>query len=244
MEYVAEPQRGIARARNRAVAACGDADFVAFVDDDELPEPDWLVSLSAVQAAARADVVVGRVEPAFDAPPPAWVLAGRYFERPRHATGQRMDWGITGNVLISRAVLDRYTPPFDERYNLSGGEDTHFFMRARDDGALIVSADDAVVFERIPPERTRWHWIMRREYRRGNTLSLCMRDLHPGLDRRARRIGQGLLRIVQGLLLLAGAPFRRGFDLAPGIHRMCFGFGLLTGLFGYRYEQYEHERYG
>ena len=245
IEYVAEPERGIARARNRAVAAaaCADVDFVAFIDDDEMPEPDWLASLCEVQAASKADVVVGRVTPRFESPPPQWIVDGKYFSRPRHGNGQRVYWAITGNVLISRALLARYQPPFDERFNLSGGEDTHFFMRARDDRALMVSADDALVFEDISPERTSWRWIMRREYRRGNTLSLCMLDLHPGVYRRSRRAGQGVYRIAQGVVLLALVPLGEQWDLPRAVHRLCLGAGLLTGLIGLRYEQYIHGQY-
>ncbi|HEV2641871.1 MAG TPA: glycosyltransferase [Candidatus Elarobacter sp.] len=240
--YVHEPERGIARARNRAVNACADTDFVAFVDDDEVPEPDWLVCLFRVQASTRADVVVGRVLTRFVTTPPKWVLEGRYLELPRRATGTRVNWAVTGNVLIARHLLRRYSPPFDERFNLSGGEDTHFFMRANDDGALMVSADDAIVFEDTPADRTTWRSIMRREYRRGNTLSLCMLDLHPTTIRRVRRIGQGLYRFAQGLGLLVLIPVAGRQNFYRAVHRMCLGAGLLTGLLGLRYEQYMHER--
>ena len=242
VEYVAEPQRGIARARNRAVAACGDTDYVAFIDDDEVPESDWLVSLFSVQASTHADVVVGRVLSRFETPPPKWVLEGRFLELPRRATGTRVDWAITGNVLIARHLLDRYCPPFDERFNLSGGEDTHFFMRAYDDGAVMVSADDAIVFEDTPSERTTLRSIMLREYRRGNTLSLCMLDLHPSLARRVRRVGQGVYRLLQGLGFLLLAPVEGRNNVYRAVHRMCLGAGLLTGLLGLRYEQYMHEQ--
>ncbi len=242
VDYVPEPQRGIARARNRAVAACRETDFVAFVDDDEVPEPDWLVSLFDVQASTNADVVVGRVLSRFDTPPPNWVLAGGFLELPRRATGTRVNWALTGNVLIARHLLDRYSPPFDERFNLSGGEDTHFFMRANDDGAVMVSDDDAIVFEDTPADRTTWRSIMRREYRRGNTLSLCMLDLHPSLIRRVRRVGQGGYRLLQGLGLLFLVPVVGRGNYYRGVHRLCLGAGLLTGLLGLRYESYTHER--
>jgi succinoglycan biosynthesis protein ExoM len=242
VQYVAEPQRGIARARNRAVAACAETDFVAFIDDDEVPESDWLVSLFAVQASTAADVVVGRVLSRFDTPPPKWAMAGGFLELPRRATGTRVSWALTGNVLIARHLLEQYTPPFDERFNLSGGEDTHFFMRANDDGAVMVSADDAIVFEDTPSERTTWRSIMRREYRRGNTLSLCMLDLHPSLIRRVRRVGQGVYRLLQGLGLLLLVPVVGRGNFYRGVHRLCLGAGLLTGLLGLRYESYMHER--
>ena len=56
-----EPRRGIPYARNRAIASIeGRADFVAFVDDDEIPAPEWLDELLHVQRSYDADVVAGR----------------------------------------------------------------------------------------------------------------------------------------------------------------------------------------
>src|SRR5690606_359612 len=41
-----EPRRGIPFARNTALKVAGtDVDFVAFVDDDEVPDPHWLDEL-------------------------------------------------------------------------------------------------------------------------------------------------------------------------------------------------------
>ena len=47
--YTVEPRRGIPFGRNTAVRTAGDADFVAFLDDDEVAEPDWLTELLRVQ---------------------------------------------------------------------------------------------------------------------------------------------------------------------------------------------------
>ena len=66
--YVHEPRPGISHARNRGVAEAK-GDFVAFIDDDELPAPNWLESLLLTQRTYRADVVLGPVRPVFDRPP-------------------------------------------------------------------------------------------------------------------------------------------------------------------------------
>ena len=45
LESYTEPRRGIPFARNTAVArALGTADFIAFIDADEVPEPPWPAS--------------------------------------------------------------------------------------------------------------------------------------------------------------------------------------------------------
>jgi len=58
------------------------------------------------------------------------MVDGGFFERPRHLDGELIDYARTSNVLIRHDVLQRHTPPFDPAYGLSGGEGTHFFMRA------------------------------------------------------------------------------------------------------------------
>ena len=57
IEYVTEPRRSISHARNAALAkATGEA--IAFIDDDEWPQPDWLINhLSELQRPGVAGVL-------------------------------------------------------------------------------------------------------------------------------------------------------------------------------------------
>src|SRR5579863_10413038 len=61
LTYLVEPVRGIARARNRAVAISR-SPFLAFIDDDEWAMPEWIGALERRQNLSDADVVIGRVE--------------------------------------------------------------------------------------------------------------------------------------------------------------------------------------
>ena len=53
LRAVIEAERGIAQVRNRLVAEAlkSDAQFIAMIDDDEWPEPNWIARIS--QGAAR-----------------------------------------------------------------------------------------------------------------------------------------------------------------------------------------------
>src|SRR5262245_48697334 len=42
LKYVIEPKRGLTYARNRAIAEAGPVDFIASIDDDEVPSAAWL----------------------------------------------------------------------------------------------------------------------------------------------------------------------------------------------------------
>jgi glycosyltransferase involved in cell wall biosynthesis len=75
--YVHEPQQGISYARNACLDHLPtDCDFFALIDDDEVPEPDWLDQLLLAQSKTKADVVQGRVVPHFEEPVPRWIAEG------------------------------------------------------------------------------------------------------------------------------------------------------------------------
>ena len=104
---------------------------MAFVDDDEWPEPGWLSALLRTQREYGADIVAGPSVPIYEPPEVDWIVKGGFFERPRFATGTRLDNARTSNVLIASRVLEAIDPAFDDRFGMTGGEDTHFFARAR-----------------------------------------------------------------------------------------------------------------
>ena len=79
--YCVEPQQNIALARNVAVS-CASGDFVAFVDDDEVPIKRWLLALFEACDRYGADGVLGPVKPFFEERPPDWIVKGKFYERP------------------------------------------------------------------------------------------------------------------------------------------------------------------
>ena len=91
IRYCVEPRQGIALARNKAVEnATGD--FVAFLDDDEFPAPEWLLTLFRTIEEQKVDGVLGPVRPFFDKGAPRWVKEGGFYDRPEHKTGYALSW--------------------------------------------------------------------------------------------------------------------------------------------------------
>jgi succinoglycan biosynthesis protein ExoM len=239
IKYVVEPKPGISAARNTGVRHAGAVDFVAFVDDDEWVDPSWLVELLRAQERTHAQVVVGPVIPAFEEiQPPGWVAKGRFFAAQTHAPDEQLHFAYTGNVLVHKSVLEPAGAPFNERFGLLGGEDTHFFMRVYLRGAKIVWAANARVYESIPAARMTVSWLLRREYRRGNTLSLCLRELEDSGPRRVKRVAHGLARLGQAGVLVVGSPAFGRQVLVRGLQRAAFGAGLITGLGAHSYREY------
>jgi glycosyltransferase involved in cell wall biosynthesis len=169
--YAAEPERNIALARNTALAhATGD--FIAFIDDDEFPAPNWLLNLFRTRETHQVAGVLGPVKPHFELQPPQWLIKGGFYERPTHPTGFVMPWQEcrTGNVLLRRDIVDSSEPPFRREFG-SGGSDQDFFRRMIERGYRFVWCNEAVVYEVVPPARWSRRFMIHRGLLRGrNTL--------------------------------------------------------------------------
>jgi len=164
--YCVEAEQSIARARNRAVANAR-GDFIAFIDDDELPIKDWLLALFTACKELDADGVLGPVKPHFDTEPPKWITRGRIHERTNYPTGFRIDGGQgrTGNVLLKRALFLSGETPFKPEFVT--GEDQDFFRRKIAAGHVFVWCSEAIAYEVIPPARWKRTFILRRALMRG-----------------------------------------------------------------------------
>ncbi|MFQ5415450.1 MAG: glycosyltransferase [Myxococcota bacterium] len=245
LRYRIEKRRGIAQARNAALAAClGRADLVAFLDDDELPERDWLVELVRVQRETGADAVTGPCLPLYAAEPPDWVEAGDFFVRPRWKTGHRLEIAYTGNVLVTTRSLAEMESLFDERLGLIGGEDTDFFLRFSRAGHGIVWCDTAVIRDEVPEECATLRWILARAYRNGAATAYIARKLDPGPER-ALRVGfHGLRCLAKAAVFLLASPLRGRAAAARALHLASFGVGRIGGLAGLQHSEYRVIRGG
>lgn len=162
LTYCVEPRQNIALARNKALANA-QGDFIAFIDDDEYPAPDWLYLLFKTCEASGADGVLGPVKPDFEQEPPKWAKKGGFFERPSHKTGHAINLSDarTGNVLFRRKILDGPGALFRIQFG-TGGEDVDFFREKMDKGCVFVWCNEAVVYESVPPTRCTRSYLLRR----------------------------------------------------------------------------------
>jgi succinoglycan biosynthesis protein ExoM len=242
LKYFSEPQRGISHVRNKAVAEVAPAaDFVLFIDDDEVPEPAWLEELLIAQTAYDADVVAGPSLPFFPViDTPAWVIKGKFFEAPRFTTGHLLEYTGTNNVLIRAHILRELDRVFDDRFAITGGEDTHLFMRLYRAGYKLVWADLAVVHEWIPQSRTNLTWILQRGYRSYSTYGLCEKELEPLVKVLVRRTLTGSGRIAIGIISLLPSIFLGKSQTVQALLQIARGAGMLSGLMGKSYNEYQN----
>ncbi|MBZ5526370.1 MAG: ChbG/HpnK family deacetylase [Acidobacteriia bacterium] len=166
IRYCMQPEQNIALTRNAAIA-CASGDFVAFIDDDEFPVQDWLLTLFRASQKFAVDGVLGPVLPHFDQQPPRWILKGKFYERATYPTGLVIDWtkGRTGNVLLSSALFSPGSPPF--RPQFQSGEDQDFFERMINAGRVFIWCNEAVAYESVPPVRWKRSFMLKRALFRG-----------------------------------------------------------------------------
>lgn len=238
--YVSEPRRGIPFARNVLVSSARGlgAELLAFIDDDEVPEPNWLDELLRVMRESGAEVVTGPVLPAFEGAVPPWIQRGRFFDRERHRTGSFQERAVTGNVLLRLDLLAEMPAPFDERRPLSGGTDTHLFRRIVTGGHRIAWADDAVVHEWNPATRLTAKWLVRRSFRVSSNWSASESELEPGVRVRSIRVGKALARIAQGIALLPVGLMAGRHILVKATQHVATGVGYLAGMTGHELQEY------
>jgi succinoglycan biosynthesis protein ExoM len=237
LKYVVESRRGVAQARNRALLEAEDPDYIAFIDDDEFPTSRWLDELLWTRACFKADVVCGPILPSYAAGVPEWIKDGTFFSRHVYATGYAVETCSTGNVLITRRVVNT-VQAFDERFSVTGGEDAHFFRRARQAGFEIVCSGGGIVYENVPPSRGCLHGILRRAYQAGNSSVLCESSLD---RRRTTRVIQAMKacgRILRGSASACAWPICGRGTLAKGLKDLFVGAGMLSALAGKSFQAY------
>lgn len=236
--YAVEPERNIALARNRGVALALErgADWIAFVDDDEVVPPRWIGEMLLARTEYRADVVMGRVVHDFPPGTPRWLAHPRFFGGDTRRSGARLPVANTNNVLVAAHLLQVPGGPFDPRFGITGGSDSHLFMRLNHEGARIVYAGEAVAQETIPESRAHTGWVLRRAFRVGNTAMLCERALPAG--RPGLRLLKASMRLGYGAATLPLAVLGRA-RLMHSLWNVAYGFGAAAGLLGIRYQEYK-----
>jgi succinoglycan biosynthesis protein ExoM len=180
--YVHEPSPGISHARNAGVAAA-QGEFLAFIDDDETAEPDWLANLHRALIGHQADIGTGPVHPVFENKASLGWDPAPFFYGKREAmpTGGELQSARTGNIMLRVATCFDGTPPFDARLGRSGGEDTDFTHGLHRKGRKIIWVADAVIHEFWPDAKASLPAFLRRKLvtARNTTLVRIARNARP-----------------------------------------------------------------
>jgi succinoglycan biosynthesis protein ExoM len=251
--FVHCPHPGIPMARNAALRAAlhAGADFIAFLDDDEVAPPRWLALLVRALQESGADAVQGGV---LALPPLAEdIAAGKTSAGTREPAGP-LSWEpceslATCNVLFkARLVAPPLSLRFDESMRFTGGSDREFFMRAHKRGARLLRVHDVDVFEDAHPRRRTLAYQAARAFAAGSNYFVRMSKNEPGpvaAVRIALRVVErslaGVVKLaLSAALLLALRPRSAHLHWRKGCTSLCFAAGCLSPVAGVRAHPYRN----
>jgi succinoglycan biosynthesis protein ExoM len=251
VHYVHEPRRGIPQARNAVVAKALEvkASWLAFIDDDETAEPNWIAQLYNGAKAYAADAIGGPIIRDYPQKMPFW---GVKRDPPPYAPiqeGEVVDMLPTYNAIASMRLF-RHPPDgmglsFDESLAFSGGEDTRLGEQAVARGARMIWTNKAVVHEIVCYSRLTFAHNLRLAYHCG-LYQFVLFESMPDVERVTARIVFRALRgaasgvvwvLLLPMLAIVSPPTFKQRALTSG-RQFAYVAGTLLGLTGIKSQYY------
>jgi glycosyltransferase involved in cell wall biosynthesis len=209
--YIFESGAGSSYARNRAIKESR-GDFIMFVDDDAVADPDWAAEMLEEMEHRHLDVACGMVLPRWGCPPPPWLGPRLYVRLAVHdaarleavsmAECDTIHNYFSANVGFRRRAFEVFGN-FRQDLGVVGGnpmsgEDTELFARIMARGGVVGFAPRARVHHLIPAERMRRSYLRRKSYAFGYGSALAGGHTHNHLDKLARNAIRLIAALARG----------------------------------------------
>ena len=238
LDYRTSGKGNISLARNLAVeTASRHSDWVAMVDDDCEPEPNWLCAYLDVLAATGADCATGPMNLRVPAGSPNWLHEQPFFDDVRFelTDASPMKVAATNNSIIRASFLRKYPEiRFLPELGKLGGEDMVFYRTAHAAGLQIRFAKSAGVWGNEPTERATFMHQLKYRFWLGNSMFVTNSYFGESKGRLFLRGGKmaaaAMLRPFGRMLRLRSPQWRYG------VASCASGLGLITGVLGFKKE--------
>ncbi|HTW73109.1 MAG TPA: glycosyltransferase [Acetobacteraceae bacterium] len=238
-------QPGVSRARNAGAQSCH-TPYIAYIDDDAIPAPDWIERIVAALAVSPPPAILGgRALPIWEAPLPAWwphslrgILSiievegqGAYGDPALPPGLAPYTVNMVANVAHLRAVGGFADTVGRFGNALLSDEDVQLAWRLRDAGLPVRFDSRIVVHHQIQAARLTPAWLLSRLYWQGVSTVLTRRLL-----KRSEEVWRELPRRLAVALLCA--PFALLPRTSPRLigprWRFAYALGFVRSAFGWR----------
>lgn len=182
MRIIHEPQVGLSRARNLAMTHAK-GKYVAFLDDDAVPDPSWLAALLAGLCQYGVSVVGGSIRLGFQAKMPDWLgiehrllLAELLYNGHDIPSIGASQYICGGNMATYASTFER-VGGFAESFGrvgslLRSSEELEWCRRVQAVGSSVAFIYSAQVEHLIGPSRLKLSYFYRRGYWQGRSDAL------------------------------------------------------------------------
>lgn len=175
--YIFEPNPGLSHARNTGIKE-SKGNIIAFIDDDVYLDPDWVTEvLHIFQDHPEASCMGGKSIPQFEIERPEWLTDQLLIPYGSTNSGDNIKtmlypehpFGL--NMAFKREVFTQvgmFNPSLGrKKKNLLSNEESELFWRINQAGLNVIYAPKALLYHRIPAERTCKEWVLSRYYWQG-----------------------------------------------------------------------------
>ena len=232
---------GLSGARNSGIAVAK-SQIIAFLDDDAVATPDWLMLLSEEFTDPQVLGTGGAVTPLWLGKAPAWlpeeffwVVGCTYLGMPQ--TVQTIRNPVGANMAFRREVFDAvggFRNGIGRVGTLPVGcEETELCIRARQHwprGAFLYQPE-ARVFHRVPGHRTSWRYFCERCFAEGRSKAVITSyvgakdSLSSELTYTLRTLSKGIVHhILNGVFRLDVCGFLRAATINSGFMITMMGY--------------------
>ncbi len=213
LHYLVETRQSSSYARNTGIQA-GDAELVAFIDDDEEIDTHWYEVVYREMQARDYAYLGGPylARPGLRLPvwlPPSYRAAtGVHDPKPRAIFGAGHAGNLnSGNAVIRRSVFTQIGL-YSEKLGRSGvgllaEEDADLYRRIQAAGFVGLFVPELIIYHHVPPERMTKRYHRRWAFWRGVSLGVVDRE-QP--EATAYRFGVPQYRLGRALRALLGVP--------------------------------------
>lgn len=234
-----ETEQGISPARNRGFKE-GAGEYFAFLDDDEIPAPDWAeVYLDFFDSHPEAAEAGGKMIPLYEYETPKWLskytevlLSGLMDKGDKVRPFRKGEYPFGGNIAFRRSTIEKYGM-FSSMLGrtgkkLLGGEEKDYAFRLQAAGETIWYVPRSRIDHVIPRERLTRAFVVKLSKMVGTSERL--RSLNVSKGTYAKRLFAEAVKWAGTLVLALG--YTLSFTPSKGGYLIIMRWNITRGLLG------------